>query len=300
MSEVADLQKSRLGRVGAFVAGREVVTFFALTLALSWVVWIPGAVGIVEYGPLVLGVSIAVGGFGPLVAAAIVTWLAGDSLRAWAGQVLRWRVRPRWYLAAVGIPLVVIAATTIVYVALGNPLGQSEILQQIPIYALPLIHGISMVSVFFVGGGQEELGWRGFALPRLLEQFNAVTASLVIGAVWAVWHLPLFVLEGTSQFGGAFVPYLISLLALSILFTWLYRGTGRSVLLAMILHASHNASSGSAEVLLPVENAAALSWVLAGVMWMLALGLVVVCGRDLRSGAPDDRETVEGRAPPAA
>lgn len=185
MTEETQSQQSRFGRVGAFVVGREVMSFFALTLVLSWAAWVPGAVGIVEFGGFVSGV-VVVGGFSPLVAAALVTWLAGDSLRAWAGQVLRWRVRPRWYLAAFGVPLIMVAVTTIVYVALGYPIGQSDVLQQIPIYALPLIHIISMVSVFLVGGGQEELGWRGFALPRLLEQFNAVSASLVIGAVWAV------------------------------------------------------------------------------------------------------------------
>lgn len=292
-------QSQRLGRVGAFVAGREIVSFFVLTLVLSWAVWVPGAVGIVEYGSLTIGI-ITVGGFGPLIAAAIVTWIAGDSLRAWAKQVLRWRVRPRWYFAAVGIPLVVVGATSVIYVALGNSIGQSDILQEIPIYGVLLIHVISMVSVFLVGGGQEELGWRGFALPRLLERFNAVSASLVIGVVWAVWHLPLFVLERSSQYGGEFVPYLISLLALSILFTWLYRATERSILLAMIFHASYNASSGSAQALLPIENAAALSWVLAAVMWMLALGLMVVYGRNLRSGNPDNHAAVEGRSPPVA
>lgn len=203
------------------------------------------------------------------------------------------------YLAAVGIPLIVVAATTVVYVTLGYSIGGSDVLQQIPLYALVLIHGINMVSVLLVGGGQEELGWRGFALPRLLEQFTAVSASLLIGIVWAVWHLPLLVLEGTSQFGGDFVPYLITLVALSIMFTWLYRVTGGSVLLVMILHASQNASTGSAGALLPVENAAVLSWVLAGVMWMFALALIVIYGPDFRSSTPDIRETVEGRTPPA-
>lgn len=61
----------------------------------------------------------------------------------------------------------------------------------------------------------------------------------------------------------------------------------------MILHASHNASSGSAGALLPVENATALSGILSGVMWMVALGLIVVYGPDLRSDAPDNREMVE-------
>lgn len=288
----------RLGLVGAFVAGREVVTFFALTLVLSWAVWVPGAVGIVEYSSLALGVAIIVGGFGPLVAAAIVTWLVGDSLRAWAGQVLRWRVRPRWYLAALGIPLVLFAAVSLIYAALGNPIEPLASRQQIPLFAVLLIFAFNVVFVFLLGGGQEELGWRGFALPRLLERFDAVTASLVIGAVWAVWHLPLFVVEGSSQYGTPFVPYAISLLALSMLFTWLYRATGRSVLLVMILHASYN----SAPVLFPFQlvETVTVSWFLAAVLWALALGLMVVYGRDLRSGDPDDREMSGERAPPSA
>ncbi|MFC6837850.1 CPBP family intramembrane glutamic endopeptidase [Halomarina ordinaria] len=297
-SQIDTSQPPRLGPVGAFVAGREVGAFFVLTLALSWAFWVPGAVGIVNYDAFVTGIVVVVGGFGPLAAAAIITWLAGDSLRAWAGQVLRWRVGVRWYLAAVGIPVVVVAASAGVYATLGNPIGESDVFQQIPIYALPLIHIVSMVPIFLVGGGQEELGWRGFALPRLLDHVNAVSASLVIGAVWAVWHLPLFMVEGSSQFGGDFLAYLIGLLALSILFTWLYRGTKGSVLLAMILHASYNASSGSAGTLLPFENVTALSWILAGVMWILALGLIVVYGLDLRSDVTENRKMVEGRTPP--
>ena len=295
MDKTAHSKQSRLGSVGAFVADREVVTFFTLTLALSWTIWAPGALGLVNFGLLTLPV-VVVGGFGPLLAAALVTWLVGGSLRAWAGQVLRWRVRPRWYLAALGVPLVVFAATSIVYLALGNPIEPSDVLQGVPVYALPLIFVLNLMFVFLLGGGQEELGWRGFALPRLLERFNAVTASLVIGVVWAVWHLPLFMMEGAGQYGGSFVPYATTVLALSILFTWLYRGTGRSVLLAMIFHASYN----SAPVLIlfqPVQTGA-VDWFLAASVWVLALGLVAVYGRDLRSGDSKDHETVDGRIPP--
>ncbi|MCU4973964.1 CPBP family intramembrane metalloprotease [Halobacteria archaeon AArc-m2/3/4] len=287
----------RFGSVGAFVAGREALTFFALTLALSWAVWLPGALGFVEFGSFTLAV-IVIGGFGPLVAAALVTWLVGDSLRVWAGQLRRWRVHYSWYLAAFVVPVVIFAASIGVYSALGNPVEQAEALQQIPIYVLPLIFVLNMVFVFLLGGGQEELGWRGFALPRLLDRFNAVTASLIIGAVWALWHLPLFVMEGSSQFNQPFVPYATSLLALSIVFTWLYRGTGCSVLLAMILHASYN----SATVLIPFQpvQTGAMSWLLAAVIWVLALGLVAIHGRDLCSSDPMDRETGEDRSPPAA
>lgn len=241
-----------------------------------------------RFGSLTL-VAVVLGGFGPLVAAALVTWLVGESLRAWAGQVLRWRVHPGWYLIAVALPVGTFAATIGGSVALGTPVEQAEALQQVPLSALPLLFVLNMAFVFVLGGGQEELGWRGFALPRLLARGNAVTASLVIGAVWAVWHLPLFMLGGTSQFGDAFGPYAISLLALSIVFTWLYRATGRSVLLAMLLHASHN----SAIIVIPVQpvQTGTVEWLLAAVVWLLALGLVVGYGRDLRSGDSVARET---------
>lgn len=297
MDTTSNSRGHRFGSVGAFVAGREVVTFFVLTLALSWAVWLPGALGLVEFGSLTLAV-IVIGGFGPLVAAALVTWLVGDSLRVWAGQLLRWRVHYGWYLAAIAIPVAIFAASIVVYSALGNPVEQAEAIQQVPRYVLPLIFVLNMAFVFLLGGGQEELGWRGFALPRLLDRFNAVTASFIIGAVWAVWHLPLFVMEGSSQFNEPFVPYATGLLALSIVVTWLYRGTGRSVLLAMILHASYN----SATVLIPFQpvQTGAVSWLLAAVIWVLALGLVAVYGRDLRSGESMDGETGEDRSPPVA
>lgn len=294
MNNSTDSRPIRLGPVGAFVAGREVVAFFALTLALSWVVWIPGALGLVDFGSLVTG-AVVIGGFGPLVAAGIVTWLVGDSLRAWAGQVLRWRIRPRWYLAAVGIPPLVVAVVTLAYVALGNPLELPAVVRQVPLYAVPLVHVLGMGSVFLVGGGQEELGWRGFALPRLLERVDAVTASLVIGTVWGLWHLPLFMLEGSGQYGGPFVHYLVSTLALSVIFTWLYLGTGRSVLLAMILHASYN----TATVYLPGETpTTTLRWVFAAVWWLIALGLVSQFGRSLRSRTSDAHDVAAVRTPP--
>lgn len=272
----------RLGPIGAFVASRDVSSFFALTLVISWAGWVPVAAGVVDREPLVLGMTV-IGVLGPPVAAAIVTWLVGDSLRAWIGPVLRWRVHPQWYLATLGIPFVLITATSVAAVALGAPIEQPDLVRQGPIYALPLIYTLDVISLSVLGGGQEELGWRGFALPRLLERFDAVMASLVIGAVWALWHLPLFMTVGVSQYGTPFVPYAINTLALSVVFTWLYRATGRSVLLVVLFHASLNAST----LLNPIQHVTnTLHWFEAAVTWALALGLVAIYGRELQSGEP--------------
>ncbi|PSQ45389.1 hypothetical protein BRD15_11820 [Halobacteriales archaeon SW_6_65_15] len=100
-----------------------------------------------------------------------------------------------------------------------------------------------------LGGGQEELGWRGFALPRLQRAHGPMAASLVIGVVWAVWHLPLFAMEGTSQSQVPFLAYAPAVVAMSVIFTWLYNESAGCILPVMLLHAGIN-STGT---LIPVS-----------------------------------------------
>jgi membrane protease YdiL (CAAX protease family) len=218
------------------------------------------------------------GAFGPLVSAGILTWVTGDSLREWARQALEWRVRPRWYVAALGLPLVFTTLPlTVAFAALGTPIEPSLLLGRLPTVV------IGMVFVFFLGGGQEELGWRGFALPRLQQSYSALGASLIIGVVWAIWHLPLFFTAwGDSQL--PFPVYSIALVALSVLFTWLYNNTRGSVLLTMMMHASFNSANGL--VPLPPEAVTPplpLSVILpyVGAMWVIALVAIGLYGRDL-------------------
>lgn len=97
------------------------------------------------------------------------------------------------------------------------------------------------VLIFFLGGGQEELGWRGFALPRLQGKFGMVGSSLILGCLWALWHLPLWFIPEAPQYGVRFGWYLLHMLAFSLLFTWLYTRTGGNVLACMVMHASGNA-----------------------------------------------------------
>lgn len=98
---------------------------------------------------------------------------------------------------------------------------------------------IAVVVVFFVGGGQEELGWRAFALPALQQRFSAVIASLGVGVVWAVWHLPLFLLPGSGQSDLPLVPYVVAVLAASVVLAWLYNAS-RSVVVPMLFHGGIN------------------------------------------------------------
>lgn len=211
------------------------------------------------------------GAFGPLVAAALVTWAVGDDVKTWAVQVLEWRVGPRWYLVAVGLPCVItVGGIGLALLDVGATVTPSLLVQRIPLFP------VLLVFTLLLGGGQEELGWRGFALPRLQAERSALTASLGLGVVWALWHLPLFLVGAPRNQTGSFLLYAVLIVAVSILLTWCYNGTGGSVLLAMLFHAAVN-SSGS---LLPVQRSVADEWALVidvtsvVAMWVVALAVV--------------------------
>jgi hypothetical protein len=99
---------------------------------------------------------------------------------------------------------------------------------------------LAVIPISTIVQAGEELGWRGYALPRLAERLGLGSASLVLGAIWALWHLPLFYLAGADKFGQSFVPYLLQVTTLSVAMAWLYWRTHMSLLLVMLMHASVN------------------------------------------------------------
>ena len=282
----------RLSENSGFIGRYQSIAFFALTLVFSWGWWTFAYIMLASGGlSRVLAIP---GAFGPLIAAALVTWAVGDDLRAWAAQIIDWRVAPRWYLIAVGLPLMItIGGVGTGLVLAGASLDLSVLAQRLPVFPV-----IFLVTVL-VGGGQEEPGWRGFALPRLQANYSALTASLIIGGVWAVWHLPLFLMDAPRNQSGNFLLYALLVMGFSIILTWCYNSTGGSVLLAMILHAGMN-TSGS---LLPIQMNVAEQWplVIDGAIvisiWVVAITVIVWSGSDAlsRNSVPDP--TVAGVAP---
>jgi membrane protease YdiL (CAAX protease family) len=200
-----------------WVRRRPVVAFVVLAYTLSWLVWIPAA--FLGGGQAVM----VVGAFGPPVAAWIVIRITGGSVRAWARQMLRWRVRPRYYLYALGLPALLLAVVNAVLAVLGKDVDVSLLAERAPAYLATL------VFVTLLGGGQEEPGWRGFALPRLQQRWTPLRATLLLAVVWGLWHLPIY--------GIGFVGPMI----FAFFYTYLYNRTG-SVGLCMLLHGSFTAA----------------------------------------------------------
>jgi CAAX protease family protein len=168
--------------------------------------------------------------FGPLIAAMVVigaTEGRGGVRALWS----RFRVRQRdlpWLTVAVLLPIVLLVPVWL----LARWSGPAIAFRPGPISLLSLL-----LAVLIVG---EEVGWRGFGLPYLLARWPALASSLILGAVWAFWHLPNFLLPGFPHRGLPFPAFLILVLSYSVLFTWLAGKTEGSLMVALVFHAALN------------------------------------------------------------
>jgi membrane protease YdiL (CAAX protease family) len=204
------------GRSVSLAARHPLILYFALAYAISWPLWL-----LSRFTGGTLGtVLLVIGGFGPMIAAIVTLRLGGGSLVGWARGILRWRVPIVYYLYALALPPLIMVAMNLGLAALGSQPDWSAVLDRAPAYLQTFV----LTAVIF--GGQEEPGWRGFALPRLQQRHSPVVATLILGLAWGVWHIPLY---GPA---GFVVP-----LILAFFYTWLYNKTG-SVLLCIVLHAS--------------------------------------------------------------
>jgi membrane protease YdiL (CAAX protease family) len=176
-----------------------------------------------------------IGALSPLLAAIGVTAYesGGAGVRALLRQAVRWRVRPRWYVVALGGPLLLAFACLGFYLATGGTLPTAVPLP-LPLWLLLPIYLIFVG--LFAGGLDEELGWRGYALPRLQQRYGALAASLFLGVIWAFWHLPNWFLPDSNQAAVSFPIFVVGAVALSIILTWLYNSTGGSLLLVILAH----------------------------------------------------------------
>ena len=203
-------------RVRDWTVAHPVAAFALLAYALSWALWSPTVLGF--GGPLVVALFF-LGVLGPATSALVVNRVIGAPIRPWARQIVKWRVPLRYYLYALGLPALLFAIVNLELALLGHDIDLASTTERLPAYL-----GTFLV-VLTIGGGLEEPGWRGFALPRLQEQHTPVKATLALGVIWGVWHLPLY--------GLAFVGPMLFV----FFYTWLYNRTG-SVLLCILLHAS--------------------------------------------------------------
>lgn len=224
------------------------IAFFSLAYLLAWAVWIPAGL----LAPATTG-FVLLGAWAPTVAAlAVVGWTEGRAgLRRLLGRLLRWRAPVAvWATAILGVIATGLLAVTI-HVLLGGALPDVGVIAArfgLPadrpglfLLATPLIY---LTTVFVGGPIAEELGWRGFAHPRLAARVGAGPAGLIVGLLWSLWHLPLFALAPSAVGDLSLTLYVPLVTALGVLFAWVAERGGGSVPLAVALHASVNSTLG--------------------------------------------------------
>jgi uncharacterized protein len=186
---------------------------------------------------------------GPALAAFLV--IAAESgkpgVRAWLHRFVQWRVGIQWYLVAIlGVLVVWLLAYSTIYGS--APL--SAVLKP----GLWSLFGTFLLLGMVVPGYGEEAGWRGFALPRLQERYGPLRGSLVLGLLHGLWHLPVFFTPFLGPFTRVgYTTFLLTAVAMTLIYTWLYNNTRGSILIAVLFHASINASSTAMGAAIPAD-----------------------------------------------
>jgi membrane protease YdiL (CAAX protease family) len=247
-----------------FVQRHPLITFFVLAYAFSWWPWL--------LSPAANPIGSPLFPLGPMVAALILTAVINGraGLKALLARVVLWRVDLRWYGAALLLPVALGLFAFGLNLLLGAPMPAAA---QLPAWAALL--PVFLFQVFLIQVG-EETGWRGFALPRLLEGRSALAASLILGLLWMGWHLPSY---ATGAIPAILIP---SPIITAFLFTWLYQHTNGSVLIAILFHSMLNTVVG---ILYPLFSGVYLEqmlWLFVAANLLAVVIVVVVAGPNLR------------------
>jgi membrane protease YdiL (CAAX protease family) len=262
---------------------RPLVAYFALAFGITWILDLPLVLARSTKGfgllPFNIPSSVAFVVFlisilaGPCLAAVVVSGATGGkrSVRLLLRRVLQWRAGFHWYVVVLfGWPLIELV-------------GYSVVLGIAPWAALarmwPKIlatYLLSSVTIYFVLSLGEEIGWRGFALPRLQAKYGALAGTVILGFLHGLWHLPAFFVPGAveSQFSlGAYGTVIIGAMVAAVFFSWVYNNTRGSIFMVILLHAASNARIPLEQALMPGHSRAASLW---GFYALLAAALLII------------------------
>jgi membrane protease YdiL (CAAX protease family) len=243
--------------IKALLLRHPLVFYFICAYAFSWLAEMPlvlseDGAGLLSYrSPLGLYATIAIASFvGPFLSAFIMTGMTEG--RIGTGRLLRqlvlWRVDFKWYLfALIGLPAIMVLSVIFLPGALASFQGLAGL--------APLPSIVLFAYVFFLGGPLgEEPGWRGFALPRLQRRYGPLVGSLILGPIWAFWHLPIFWVPAWNYPPTILniVMFVIAATAFTIVMTWVFNNTKGSLFIAVLVHTSFDVVLSIVNRLFPV------------------------------------------------
>jgi hypothetical protein len=246
--------------------------FFVLTYAISWLLWLPSVLRSNGFDslPEIVGLPGIFAVLGPAIAAFILIGReqGRDGIVQLLRRVLETGFSARWWLPTLLLMPLIGLLTFGALTLLGI---------ESPEWAAPTLITALITALFilFLGGGLEEFGWRGYALDRMQTGQNAVVASLVLGFFWGMWHLPLFFIEGTTQELIPLWQFVLQIMVLSVLFTWLSNNTAGSLLVAILFHTIGNTTAALLPPYFAIETG---RWVYFGILLITTLLVIAIWG----------------------
>ena len=256
---------------------RPLLYFFSLTYIISWSLFfvakiISGDVSYPDSSFSPLGYIIyIVGVFTPALVASFLSWREKGKagVQALLTRIIKAPNDWRWYVFAVGYFIFIK-----MFIAIIHRLTTGEW----PLFGHESFFLILIAIIFStpIQAG-EEIGWRGYALPRLSERFGLATASIILGIIWATWHLPFFFFQNADKYGQSFPVYLLSVIGLSVAMAWLYWRTNSSLFITMLMHSAVNNTTGivssvSQEAKNPFSlNASPIAWGTTATLFVFAV-----------------------------
>ena len=224
----------------------SVWVYFVVAFGVSWLIEIALALSGVSMeatsGPVLLSLAV----LGPATAAISLTYLTQDKMGIrdyWLRIIDIRRISIRWYLVIFLLPAALFGLAALLDFLSGGR-GWTFGAQVRQFSANPFY----LIIIVFLAPFLEEFGWRGYALDRLQSRWSALVSSLILGFFWALWHLPIFFIKGTYQYSLgvgslAFWTFMISVIPMTIFFTWIFNNNGRSTLSAILLHVVFNCTA---------------------------------------------------------
>lgn len=259
---------------------RSLISFFTLTYAVSWICFFAAAaISNTTGAPLaslatVNGIILLIGVFAPALVALALTALSSGRVGTVAllARTVQAPAQARWYVFAIGYFAAIRVGVVLMHRIIA---GVWPAFGQTPFYVM-----LGATLIFTPVQAGEEIGWRGYALPRLAERMGLPLASIVLGVIWAAWHLPLFYIPGSGSTDGSFPVYLLGVTALSVVLTWLYWRTGGSLLMTMLMHAAINNTRDILAPPPPITDPLSLkttlaAWLTSILLWLCAVYFLI-------------------------
>jgi membrane protease YdiL (CAAX protease family) len=285
------------------LARYPLVFYFLIAFSFSWLMFLPGVLtyyGVLNISDSLVGVLGITGLLGPILSGFVMTAVTEGraGIHRWLRRIVLWRVGLRWYLfALIGLPLAMVLATIIV-----RPGALESFQTLVPLSVLPYL-GAFVFMVLIGGPLFEEPGWSGFALPRLQRVHSPLVGGLILGSLWALWHLPGFLIPSQDLTDipprGTvldFFVFALALIGLRLVMQWVFNNTKGSVLMAILIHASWNTFYSAALIqLFPAPSVLGSYLNLTIAAGALALVVVVLTGGRLGYRQGEEEEEV-GRA----